>query len=113
MGGNVSRSIIRSPSPPLALEQPIFVGFGQIVDGDGDAYDADRLAGVNSRVTPPLPSPFPRVLIVDKEMGDCSHAPLHLPRLSVSRRYHPTPALANCCFVRGYLPMCVLLLSSI
>ena len=59
----------------------------------------------------PLHSPSPRALIVDKKTGDCSHAPLQLPRLSVSRRYHSTPALANCCFVRGYLPMCVLLLS--
>ena len=40
----------------------------------------------------PLPSPSPRALIVDKKTGDCSHAPLQLPRLSVSRRYHPTHA---------------------
>ena len=59
----------------------------------------------------PLPPLSPRALIVDKKTGDCLHAPLQLPRLSVSRRYHPTPALANCCCDRGNLPMCVLLLS--
>ena len=105
------------PPSPLALEQPTFVGFCQIVDGVGDANDADRRVGVNSRVPPPLP--FPPCADSGQEDGrlfTCTlAAPPSLglsPLLSHSRPHTSAYlALANCCVVRGYLPMCVLLLS--
>ena len=110
-------TITRSPPPPLALEQPIFVGFGQIVDGVGDPHDADRRVGVNSRVPPP--PPFPPCADSGQEDGrlfTCTLAAppsLGLSPLPSHSRPHTSAyiALANCCFVRGYLPMCVLLLS--
>ena len=95
-------TITRSPPPPLALEQPTFVGFGQIVDGVGDAYDADRRVGVNSRVPPPLPFP-PRAVSgqEDERLFTCTLAAppsLGLSPLPSHSRPHTSAdiALANC-----------------
>ena len=58
-GWGVSRTPTRSPPHPpplfpLALAQPTFVGFGQIIDGVGDAHDFVRRFG---------PSPTPVLLV--------------------------------------------------